>query len=109
MDPGKHEQCVLCRAVSAVCPVVSYLVSGERNFLAGLLGALHLDVQDATGRPVTAVEVITEVQVPDACDVPFWAESPLRLVLGELLDGDADGLLELVVPFPLAGAPCDSR
>lgn len=86
--------------------MMAHLVSGEHHLLAGSLRALHLDVQDAASRLVAAVKVVAAVQVPDACDVPIGAEGPLRLVLGELLDGGADGLVELVIPFTLAGAPC---
>jgi hypothetical protein len=47
LDPRKHEQGVLCWTVTAVRSVVSHLPSGEYNLLAGILCALHLDVQKA--------------------------------------------------------------
>jgi hypothetical protein len=89
--------------------VVPHLISGQYNLLACFLRALHLDVKKGAGRPVTATEVVAEVQVPDAFDVPVGAECPLRRVLGELLDGGADCLIELVVSFALAGALCNAR
>ena len=86
-----------------------HLTSGQYNLLAGILSALHLDVKNAACRPVTATEVVAEVQVPDALDVPVGAKFPFRRILGKLLDSDADCLIELIVPFTLTGALCDSR
>jgi hypothetical protein len=86
--------------------MVPYLVSGQYNLLARTLGALHLDVQDAAGQSVAAVEVITEVQMADPFNIPLGVQSPLRRILSELLDCCADCLLENVVPFTLAGPSC---